>query len=68
MTKEREELRRIEKAVNVFNIWLKGQRTYVAREDAEHAYRTAIEYLNKERGRLSKICAENTSKEVRGEG
>ena len=61
MTKEREELRRIEKAVNVFNIWLKGQRTYVSREDAEHAYRTAIKYLNKGRAELSSIIANDNA-------
>lgn len=43
----REESKRINKALNIFRIWLKGQRTYVSREDAEYAYRTAIEYLNK---------------------
>lgn len=43
----REEVKRINKAVSIFNILLKGQRTYVSPKDAQYAYRTAIEYLNK---------------------
>ncbi len=64
MMREREELRRIEKAVNVFNIWLRGQKTYVSREEAEHAYRTAIDHLNKERSRLGKTITDGKASEL----
>ena len=63
MSKEKEEVRRLDKAIRVFGIWIKGEKTYVSREEAEHAYRTAIDHLNKERSRLCKTMADNKAGE-----
>lgn len=63
MSSEKEEVRRLDKAIRVFGIWLRGEKTYVSREEAEHAYRTAIDHLNKERSRLCKTMADNKASE-----
>lgn len=63
MSNEKEEVRRLDKAIRVFGIWLRGEKTYVSREEAEHAYRTAIDHLNKERSRLCKTMADNKASE-----
>jgi hypothetical protein len=67
MSMEKEEIRRLEKAIKVFGIWLNRERTYVSPEDADHAYRTAIDCMNKERSRLSKVIADNKASGNGGE-
>lgn len=64
MSNEKEEVRRLDKAIRVFGIWLRGEKTYVSREEAEHAYRTAIDHLNKERSRLCKTMADSKASEL----
>lgn len=63
MNKEKEEIRRLDEAIAVFDIWLKGTRIYVSREEAEHAYRTAIDHLRKERSKLCKTIADSKASE-----
>lgn len=50
--KTKEEVKNITKAVDIFNTLTKGTRTYISQEDSQYAYRTAIKYLNKEKGKL----------------
>lgn len=51
--RQRQEFRRLDKVLRTFNIWKKRYKTYVSLEDEQKAYNAAIEYLGREKARVS---------------